>query len=773
MLDELTLPADYSVTIRDSKGDIIASRTPSGAAEQVSGDTGGSRFEARSIVSQWSVVFAVPYSIYRQPLVSTGLVLALTIFCTALVGIAAGRILGGKLARAMTSLAGGAAALPGELVIDEIEGVRALLAETEAARLQSEEKVRQSEVMYRSVFEAANVGKSITLPSGEIRANKAFSEMLGYSREELQGTIWQELTHPDDIEVNDRALGALLQGDRDSTRFTKRYIHKDGSPVWADVSVALRRDANGLPLHFIATIVDVTERHRIEKQLESTLDYIQAILENAPIGIATFAADGRIITTNSALAKIVGGTVEQILHLNIHDITSWQTSGMLAAAEEVLQNGVGQDLEFQYISSFGKECWVSALFMPFLHAGERQLLLLLTDIFEHRKAEEERAKLQAQLLQSQKIEAVGQLAGGVAHDYNNALSVILGYTELALEQVDPSSPLHADLNEVLAAGKRSAELTRQLLAFARKQLISPVVLDLNSTIAGLLKMLRHLLGENIELTFLPADDLWSLKLDPSQIDQLLVNLCVNARDAISDVGAITIETNNVTLDQEFCSHHAGFLPGHFVLLQVSDNGCGMEKETQERIFEPFYTTKGLGKGTGLGLSTVYGIVKQNGGFINVYSEPGKGTTLKIYLLRHLGPDEAVSQGALEHCPAGHGETVLLVEDETSILDLGRRMLEGLGYTVLSADSPEKGISIAEEYRGDIDLLLTDVIMPGMNGRDLAERVRALHPGIRALYMSGYTANVIAHHGVLDAGVNFVAKPFSLQSLAVKVCSALS
>jgi len=384
----------------------------------------------------------------------------------------------------------------------------------------------------------------------------------------------------------------------------------------------------------------------------------------------------------------------------------------------------------------------------------------------------EQKQLVASLIQAQKMESVGQLAGGVAHDYNNALSVIIGFTELAMGQIDPSGALYADLTEILSAAKRSASITRQLLAFARKQVIAPVVLDLNNTIEGMLKMLRHLIGENIDLTWLPIREVWMLKIDPSQVDQILANLCINARDAIADVGKITIETDNVTLDKSYCESHAGFTPGQFVLLAVSDDGCGMDKEMVKKVFEPFFTTKEQGKGTGLGLATVYGIVKQNDGFINVYSELNKGTTFKIYLPRYAGDPEVIESKSTIKNTSGHGETVLLVEDEVSLLRLGKRMLQDLNYKVLSANTPPDAISLAQEYTGEIHLLITDMIMPGMNGRDLEEHIRAICPDIKTLFMSGYTADAIARHGVLEEGVHFLSKPFSLQNLAAKVKEAI-
>jgi PAS domain S-box-containing protein len=380
--------------------------------------------------------------------------------------------------------------------------------------------------------------------------------------------------------------------------------------------------------------------------------------------------------------------------------------------------------------------------------------------------------LEAQLHQAQKMEAVGRLAGGVAHDFNNMLAVIAGHADLALEQTAADSPLRADIVEIQEAAQRSAELTRQLLAFARKQTIAPKVLNLNHTIAGMLKMLGRLIGEDIDLLWKPAGTLWPVNMDPTQIDQIMANLIVNARDAITGVGKITIETGQAVFDESYCGTHADVNPGSYVLLAVSDTGCGMDKAVLAQLFDPFFTTKPPGKGTGLGLAMVYGIVKQNRGFINVYSEPGHGTTFKIYLPRHEpDPMDARLAQSLAATPTG-AETVLLVEDEAALLNLGKVLLERLGYTVLAAAGPNQALQLAEAHADVIHLLLTDVIMPDMSGRDLWQRLRVLRPGLKCLFMSGYTANVIAHHGVLDDGVHFLQKPFSRKALATKLRDAL-
>ncbi len=334
------------------------------------------------------------------------------------------------------------------------------------------------------------------------------------------------------------------------------------------------------------------------------------------------------------------------------------------------------------------------------------------------------------------------------------------------------SPLKLNFHEILQASQRSANLTRQLLAFARRQTAEPVILDINETVENMLKMLRTLIGEDIDLVWKPGRGLWKTKIDPVQIDQILANLCVNARDAISGTGKIMVETENIIVDEAYCESKPEAAPGEYVMLVVSDDGCGMDDETREKIFEPFFTTKETGKGTGLGLATVYGIVRQNEGFINLYSEPGKGTVCKVCLPKSKVDNEREStQPERRPVPTGE-ETILIVEDEPVILKLGKRILESLGYTVIPAETPMEAITKAENYEDAIHLLLTDVIMPGINGRELAEKIASLKPGLTSLFMSGYTANVIAHHGVLEEGVRFIQKPFTLENLARKVRQCL-
>jgi len=383
-------------------------------------------------------------------------------------------------------------------------------------------------------------------------------------------------------------------------------------------------------------------------------------------------------------------------------------------------------------------------------------------------AEAARDAAREQLLQAQKMESVGRLAGGVAHDFNNKLMAILGNAQLCQLDLDPEHPVREYVDEIVQCAEQSAILTRQLLAFARKQTIEPEVLDLDSRVPEMLKMLQRLIGENIRLVWKPGASLWPVLMDPSQLDQLLTNLAVNARDAIGGAGTVTVETANRTVDKAYADRCADANPGDYVTLAVSDDGCGMGAEVLGHLFEPFFTTKEMGKGTGLGLATVYGIVRQNGGFVTVESEPGKGSAFRVHVPRCREESGGQLSGREEDVPAAAGETVLLVEDEEALLRSVGRMLERLGYRVLAASSPARALELAGAHPDPIDLLLTDVVMPETNGRELRDRLAAVSPSLRSVFMSGYTAEIIAYEGVLEKGVHFLQKPFTRGELGRKL-----
>ena len=486
------------------------------------------------------------------------------------------------------------------------------------------------------------------------------------------------------------------------------------------------------------------------------------------------AQSGRIVDVNDRIKGIFGFEWDEALELDIGALSEGTPPYSNAEAVEKLRSAMTegpQVFEWRARKKNGELFWCEVSLKRVSNHDYDRIIAVVRDISDRKEAEADKARLESQLQQAQKIEFMGRLAGGVAHDFNNMLTVILGQAELALLKIEPSNPFAANFTEIKKTAERSADLTRQLLAFARKQTVAPKLLDLNEKVTAVLSMLQRIIGENVHLIWQPAPEFCMVKMDPSQIDQILTNLCVNARDAIEGSGTISIETANSTIDADYCATHLDAVPGEYVRLTVSDDGRGMDKETLAHIFEPFFTTKEVGQGTGLGLATVYGVVKQNNGFITSYSEPEQGSTFSIYLPRYLGTLRIEPAYAEKRVPGGQ-ETILLVEDETAILKVTAMMLREQGYAVLAANSPGEALRMAREHAGAIHLLMTDVIMPEMNGLVLAEKLRAVHPHMKQLFMSGYTANVIAHHGVLNEGMQFIQKPFSLPNMAAKVREVL-
>ncbi|MBN1905380.1 MAG: response regulator [Deltaproteobacteria bacterium] len=491
----------------------------------------------------------------------------------------------------------------------------------------------------------------------------------------------------------------------------------------------------------------------------------QGILDSMMEGFQIIDFNWNILYMNATAIRFSRLTKNDLINKNILDLfPGIQDSAIYAAFNRCMTERTPQTIIHDFNYPVEGRAWFIFSIQPIPEG----IFILSSDITEQHKLQEDKKSLQSQLLQAQKLESIGRLAGGIAHDFNNMLNVILGHVQLSLMSINNDHPLFKGLMEIEKAALRSAELTQQLLAFARKQPISPSATSMNQLISGHLNLLKRLIGEHLELLWIPGADTWPVYTDTGQIHQVLTNLAVNARDAIGTSGRVTIETGNVTFDEYYCRINSECIPGEYVMLSFSDNGCGMDKKTLECIFDPFFTTKEVGKGTGLGLSMVFGIVKQNKGFINVHSEPGMGTTFKIYFPRYLGTEKEIPEKQKNITLTSGNETILLVEDETLVRDLAILMLERLGYKVISASTPNEAIKLAEKHLKDISLMMVDVVMPEMTGRELAEHILKMRPDLKILYMSGYTADVIAHHGVLDSNINFIQKPLFLDDLSAKI-----
>ncbi len=638
----------------------------------------------------------------------------------------------------------------------------------------AEEALRQNEERCRLTFQASPDSVNINrLDDGMyVDVNQGFTRLTGYGAEEVLGRTSADINIWHDLSDRQKLVQEL------STKgycndFEARFRRKDGSVGHGRMSARLIMLDK--VRHIISITRDVTEQTEALQALRNNQKLLDSILRTAPSAIGV-VSNRVFLVVNERMCLMTGYTQEELVGKNARMLYPDDKEYEYVGAEKYRQIGVGKTgtVETRWQRKDGEIIEILLCSSPInpndLVSG---VTFTALDISERKRAEAEREKLQAQLLQAQKIESIGRLAGGVAHDFNNMLTVILGHAEMAIKNFEQSDPVYANLEIIIEAAYRSADLVRQLLAFARKQTVEPKIFDLNDYIAGLLPMLMSLINEDIDLVWKPGADLWLIRIDPSQVDQLVANLCVNARDAIDGVGKITIETENVTFDTDYCAVHAGFIPGEYVHLCVSDSGSGMEKEVLEHIFEPFFTTKERGRGTGLGLAGVYGIVRQNNGFVNVYSEPGQGSSFKIYLPRFSGElmEELLDQTS--SVPHGNGELILLVEDEATILNVGKEMLERLGFRVLAAASPSEALRHAHANIDEIRLLITDVIMPEMNGRDLASILVGMKADLPCLFTSGYTANVIAHHGVLDNGIHFIQKPFSSKDLTLAVWRILN
>ena len=605
--------------------------------------------------------------------------------------------------------------------------------------------------------------------------NPAFARMHGYRVEEMKQMPVEALYPP---ELRGTVAGywerARNEGHCD---FESWHLRKDGSRFPVMVQFTAIRDGSGQVVGQAVNVLDITDRHRADMARAASDERYRVIADAASDAIITIDTESRILVVNPAVERVFGYRPDELVGRSLTLLMPEYLRRVHEAAfKRYLETGVRHlnwaAVELPGLHRDGHEVPVEVSFGESRGPGGHTFTAILRDISERRAAEAALRRSEQQLLQAQKMEAVGRLAGGIAHDFNNLLTVITGSVHYLLRRHPAGSPDHADLEAIRDATERASALTDQLLAFSRRQVLQPVELDLNAVVRRTEALLSRLLGKNIHIVLGLDDELGTVKGDPTQLEQVLLNLAINARDAMPEGGTLRFETRNVTVNGDYASTHLGLEPGQYVMLAVTDTGHGMDPVTRAQIFEPFFTTKEAGKGTGLGLATVYGIVKQSGGSIYVYSEPGHGTTFKVYL-PIIGfaatADEEPDRG---RGAAPHGEVVLLAEDRADVRRFTARVLRECGYAVLEADSGEAALALARDHAGPIHVLLSDAVMPEMNGKLLAERLRAARPGLRVVFMSGYTDDAVRERNVVEAGITFLQKPFTPGRLAAAVRSAL-
>lgn len=640
------------------------------------------------------------------------------------------------------------------------------------ARREAEAALVQSKERFRAIFETA-LDAIVTINADGLITdwNPQAEAIFGWPRSAVVGRLLEGVViPPSQRDAHRRGLAHFLstgEGPILRRRIEVSALHQDGHAF--PVELAINPIRRGNTWEFSAHIRDLSAQRETEAALQQAETSYATLVEHTPVGIYQSTAQGRFLRVNPALVRMPGyDTADDLLRLDLaRDVYVDPTERQRLLARDLDTDREYDEVETKWKRRDGSVVSVQLTSRVVRTAdGTAELYeTVVRDVTAQRE-------LERQLTASQKMEAIGRLAGGVAHDFNNLLTVITSYTELILEDLGPTHPQREDLAQVRKAAISAASLTRRLLAFSRQQVLQPVALDVNAVIADTEKILRRLIGADIDIVTALSPSLGSVKADPGQLEQVIINLAVNARDAMPSGGRLTIETANVEMDEGYLRGHPAAQPGSYVLLAVSDTGTGMDAETQAHIFEPFYTTKRPGKGTGLGLATAYGIVKQSGGFIWVYSEPDRGATFKVYLPRtkETAPRDVVR--AAPPTPVRGSETILVVEDMAAVRAITQHVLQRQGYTVLQAPDGEAALLVAAKHDGRIHLLLTDVVMPNLGGRLVAERLLRVRPDLRVLYMSGYTDDSIVHHGVLDAGVAYVQKPFTPDALLRKVRDVL-
>ena len=648
-----------------------------------------------------------------------------------------------------------------------------VLSEAERRRYRAEDALLRSEERFRTLFDAVPVGLYRTASDRRIvNANPAMAQMLGYpSVEALLGTDAEQLYADPGVRrdwARQLETKGLVQG------FEARLLRRDGTALWSLESARATLDDAGRILHIEGTVQDITERKQAELRLLERETQYRLLFDANPYPMAVIDLDTeRFVAVNDASVRTYGFSRAEFLSMTAADIRPPdQLPAYREAMEKVRAAGGSFEAETVHVRKDGTPFEVHGKTSAMTFAGRPALLVATTDISDHKRAAAALEKLEGQLRQSQKMEAIGQLAGGVAHDFNNLLGVIIGYSELLLRDLAAGSPGARRMTEIRNAADRAAGLTKQLLAFSRRQVLQPRVLDLNAVVAEAETMLARVIDENVEIVTVLGSGLRRVRADPGQIQQVILNFAVNARDAMPDGGRLVLETRNVDITADDGGRHPALPPGPYVVLLVSDTGHGMPPEVLEHMFEPFFTTRGQGHGTGLGLATVYGVVTQSGGHVEVESAVGSGTTFRVYL--------PVADPLSGEEPAGAGpalprasETVLVIEDAEPLREMVQEILEAEGYRVLSAENGQRALAVAAAHDGPIGVVITDVVMPGMSGPTVAEKLLALRPGARVLFMSGYTDEAMGQHGVLDGATHFIQKPFSADALLRKVREVLA
>jgi len=647
-----------------------------------------------------------------------------------------------------------------------------ILLGNEERRIVAARKLRESEENLRITLNSIGDAVIATDGNGNITGmNPVAMRLTGWDEKETTGkpleTVFNIINEDTRKAVESPVKTVMKEGMIVGLSNHTLLISKDGAEIpIADSGAPIKNEA-GEVTGVVLVFRDQTEEREYQRRIAESETKYKTAFKTSPDAVNINRRDGRFVDINDGFTQLTGFTREDVIGKTSIEMDLWaipeDREKLIRALKE---NGYVENLESAFRCKDGslKTGLMSARFITI--NNEPHILSITRDITRH-------LQMENQFRQAQKMETIGKLAGGIAHDFNNLLMVILGYVELVLNELDGAHPHHELLTEVQKAGCRARDITRQLLVFSRKQILQPVVLNLNDSVIHLQKMLGRLIGEDIEVITAFAEDLGHVQADPGQVEQVLMNLVVNARDAMPKGGKLTIETANVALDEGHADHHVGVAPGKYVMLAVTDTGCGMDQETMDRVFDPFFTTKEFGKGTGLGLSTVYGIVSQSGGHIACYSEPGQGTIFRIYLPRTEARTVRQAEPAPELVRTGGGEHILVAEDETAVRELIQQMLERLGYRVTLAANGNDALALVAEKGLDPDLVITDLVMPGMDGKELIERLRNLRPGQRFLYMSGYADNAIGHHGILDPDTPFLQKPFTdIRQFAARIEEAL-